>query len=88
MTSCTRKRRNGGASYPAKYYNAHASVHGGTRRRRRNGGFVPSIMEGFAVATSKYIAPLALFAGYKMFNRSKTSHKKRHSKRYTQKIRR
>lgn len=39
---------------------------GGSRRR---GGFVPSVMEGFVTASSKYITPMALFAAYKMINR-------------------
>jgi len=52
---------------------------GGKRRRRvlktvrRNkktkGGFVPSVMDGFVTAASKYIVPIALFAGYKLMSR-------------------
>lgn len=45
---------------------------GGSRRR---GGFVPSVMEGFVTASSKYITPMALFAAYKMINRP-TKHRK------------
>jgi len=45
-----------------------------TQRRKLKGGFVPSIMEGFVAATSKYIVPIALFAGYKMITR-KNKHK-------------
>ena len=45
----------------------------GTRRKR--GGFVPSVMGGFVEAASKYIVPLALFAGYKLMTK-----KKRHTK--------
>ena len=41
------------------------------RTKKQRGGFVPSIMEGFCVAASKYIVPLALFAGYKWMTRSK-----------------
>jgi hypothetical protein len=39
------------------------------RSRRKRGGFVPSIMEGFVASASKYIVPLALFAGYKLMTR-------------------
>lgn len=39
-------------------------IGGGSR-----GGFVPSVMEGFVAASSKYITPMALFAAYKMINR-------------------
>jgi hypothetical protein len=44
---------------------------GGRRRktRRARGGFVPSVMGGFLASASKYIAPLALFAGYKLMTR-------------------
>ena len=33
-----------------------------SRTRKQKGGFVPSVMEGFCAATSKYVVPLALFA--------------------------
>lgn len=39
------------------------------RNRQRKGGFVPSVMEGFVSATSKYIAPMAMYAAYKFVNR-------------------
>lgn len=49
---------------------------GGSRRRRvikshraHKGGFVPSVMDGFVAAASKYIVPVALFAGYKLMTR-------------------
>ena len=42
---------------------------GGNRRTRRQGGFVPTVMEGFVTATSKYITPLAVYAAYKFINR-------------------
>ena len=41
----------------------------GTYRKR--GGFVPSVMGGFVEAASKYIVPLALFAGYKLMTKKK-----------------
>lgn len=46
---------------------------GGRRKlrktRRARGGFVPSVMGSFLTSASKYIAPLALFAGYKLMTR-------------------
>ena len=45
------------------------------QRRKQRGGFVPTIMEGFCMAASKYIVPLALFAGYKWMTRSKKGKK-------------
>ncbi len=39
------------------------------RHHKKRGGFVPSVMDGFVVAASKYITPLALFAGYKLMTR-------------------
>lgn len=43
----------------------------GKQRGKQSGGFIPTVMEGFCVAASKYIVPLALFAGYKWMTRSK-----------------
>jgi len=37
--------------------------------KRSRGGFVPSVMDGFVAAASKYIVPIALFAGYKLMTR-------------------
>lgn len=48
----------------------------GKQSRKQRGGFVPTIMEGFCMAASKYIVPLALFAGYKWMTRSKRDKKK------------
>lgn len=42
-----------------------------TQRGKQSGGFIPTVMEGFCAAASKYIVPLALFAGYKWMTRSK-----------------
>lgn len=48
---------------------------GGKRHRytkkhhKTRGGFVPSVMDSFVIAASKYIVPLALFAGYKMMTK-------------------
>ena len=41
------------------------------KNKKTKGGFVPSVMEGFVVAASKYITPLALFAGYKLMTKKK-----------------
>jgi hypothetical protein len=38
--------------------------------KRTKGGFIPSIMESFVAGASNYVAPLALYAGYKLMNRS------------------
>jgi hypothetical protein len=46
-----------------------------SKRTKQRGGFVPTIMEGFCMAASKYIVPLALFAGYKWMTRSKKDKK-------------
>ena len=48
----------------------------GKQSGKQRGGFVPTIMEGFCMAASKYIVPLALFAGYKWMTRSKRDKKK------------
>ena len=48
------------------------------KKRKSKGGFVPSVMGGFVDAASKYIVPLALFAGYKLMTR-----KGKKGKRYT-----
>ena len=45
------------------------------QRGKQRGGFVPTIMEGFCMAASKYIVPLSLFAGYKWMTRSKKDKK-------------
>ena len=42
---------------------------GPTQIRPAVGGFVPSIGEPFVAAASKYVVPLALFAGYKLMGR-------------------
>jgi hypothetical protein len=43
-----------------------------TRHRKTKGGFVPSVMGNFLEAASKYIVPVALFAGYKLMTRKKS----------------
>ena len=58
---------------------------GGKRRTKKNrGGFVPSVMDGFALSASKYIVPVALFAGYKLMTRKgkRGTHRRgRHTRR-------
>lgn len=54
----------------------------GTKRRYR-GGFYPSVMGNFVAGASKYIVPLALYAGFKLLNRP--THKKGRSRRTTRK---
>ena len=56
---------------------------GGTRRTRtkKQGGFVPSVMGNFMASASKYIVPVALFAGYKMIRKSSSGQKKRRTRK-------
>jgi hypothetical protein len=52
------------------------------QRGKQRGGFVPSVMGGFISAASKYIVPIALFAGYKMMTRKgKKSSRRRQTRR-------
>jgi hypothetical protein len=48
---------------------------GGFTKFAAKGGFIPSIMEPFVASCSKYVVPLALFAGYKLMNTKKRSKK-------------
>lgn len=50
-------------------------------RKRARGGFVPTVMDGFVVAASKYIVPLALFSGYKLMTRKGKKGSRRHTRR-------
>jgi hypothetical protein len=54
---------------------------GGCPCNIRRGGFYPSVMGSFAQSASKYIAPMAFYAGYKMFKTSQEKSAKRSSKR-------
>lgn len=47
------------------------------KKSRRKGGFTPSIMGNFAQAASKYIVPIALFSGYKLMTKNKSTKKRR-----------
>jgi hypothetical protein len=52
---------------------------GGKHTRKQHkirGGFVPSIMDNFVMAASKYIVPIALFAGYKLMTKKGKKSKK------------
>ena len=53
-----------------------------TRRRKTKGGFVPSVMGNFVEAASKYIVPVALFAGYKLMTRKKSKKQSRRRTRH------
>ena len=53
-----------------------------TRRRKTKGGFVPSVMGNFLEAASKYIVPVALFAGYKLMTRKKSKKQSRRRTRH------
>jgi hypothetical protein len=47
-------------------------------KKRQFGGFVPSVMGNFVEAASKYIVPLALYAGYKMMTKKNKKGGKKH----------
>lgn len=51
------------------------------RSKRKRGGFIPSIMEGFVANAAQYIVPIALFAGYKLMTR-KGKKRKGHSRKH------
>ena len=51
------------------------------RTCRMKGGFVPSVMGNFLFGASKYITPLALFAGYKLYTKTKGTRSTRRSKK-------
>jgi len=56
-------------------------------RSKKRGGFVPSVMGNFMASASKYIVPIALFAGYKMIKKGQPkgqlkSQKKRRTRRH------
>ena len=50
---------------------------GGKRSHKRKGGFYPSVMGDFTISASKYIVPMALYAGYKMMRKSKSARRTR-----------
>jgi hypothetical protein len=50
---------------------------GGRRSHKRKGGFYPSVMGDFTLSASKYIVPMALYAGYKMMRTSKSKRRTR-----------
>lgn len=55
---------------------SHHSKKRSHRSKRRKGGFVPSVMGSFVESASKYIVPLALYAGYKLMTRKGKKGKK------------
>jgi hypothetical protein len=65
----------------ANVNSARPRIGGGNRKKtRKTGGFVPSVMGGFVQAASKYITPIALFAGYKLLTRKSKKSKRRQRK--------
>ena len=58
----------------------HSSRRHILRKKRQNGGFIPSVMEGFVSAASNYITPIAIFAGYKFLTRKGTKGRRRHTR--------
>jgi hypothetical protein len=52
-----------------------------TKKRKQRGGFVPSVMDGFVMAASKYIVPIVLYAGYKLMTKKNNGKSKRGTKR-------
>jgi len=59
---------------------------GGKRRKLRKsrkikGGFVPSVMDGFVAAASRFIVPLALYSGYKLLSRKQKKQGRRTRRR-------
>ena len=47
------------------------------KTRKMKGGFVPSVMGNFLFGASKYITPLALYAGYKLYTKTKHTRRSR-----------
>ena len=47
-----------------------------SKRSMRRGGFVPSVMGNFVQSSSRYIVPMALYAGYKLMTRKGSKSKK------------
>ena len=53
----------------------------GGQRTKKRGGFYPSVMGNFVHGASKYITPLALFAAYKLMDKTSSTKKRRQSRR-------
>jgi hypothetical protein len=61
-------------------------VKGGFTKFATKGGFIPSIMEPFAIACGKYMAPLAGLSAYKLIHHPSKKHmKNKKTKRATRK---
>lgn len=85
----------GGSNFPRDYFNVSGLKQPDASAGRdllqvtnsmvrpRIGGFIPSIGEPFVAAASKYIAPVALFAGYKLMGIGKKTAKKTRRRRVT-----
>ncbi len=73
--SMIRPRIGGGTQRRKQRKQTKSRKQRGKQSGKQSGGFVPTIMEGFCMAASKYIVPLALFAGYKWMTRSKKGKK-------------
>ena len=69
--SMIRPRIGGGSKRNKKAKSKRTKKQSGKQRGKQRGGFIPTVMEGFCMAASKYITPIALFAGYKWMTRSK-----------------
>jgi len=53
----------------------------GRKTRKTNGGFVPSVMDGFVASASQFIVPLALYSGYKLLSRKQKKQGRRTRRR-------
>ena len=51
------------------------------KTRKTTGGFVPSVMDGFVAAASRFIVPLALYSGYKLLSRKQKKQGRRTRRR-------
>lgn len=72
------KRRTQQRGTHTRHNTRHNTRHSKRHSKRKfaaKGGFIPSIMEPFVASCSKYVVPLALFAGYKLMNTKKRSKK-------------
>ena len=70
-----RSKRHSKRKFAAKGGFTKFAAKGGFTKFAAKGGFIPSIMEPFVASCSKYVVPLALFAGYKLMNTKKRSTK-------------
>ena len=71
----------GGDRLDVTGYMVRPTIGGQRSMRKKHGGFYPTVMGNFIPAASKYITPLALFAGYKLLKKSQDTKKKRRTRR-------